>query len=341
MAVPAGSLRNLSTHPELIDPFNGMRDLQGRVIRSVGEARERFAEDPLRLLRAVRFAAQLGFHIEETTEAAIRDSANALGTISAERIANEFTKILVSPHPAHGTRVAVDLGLMPYIVPELLVMLRMQSGRGHKDVFTHTLLVVEQIPAETLLRWTALLHDIAKPRTIGYEGGEVHFWGHERVGESMSREILKRLKLDGHLIETVGKLVRMHVRANSYEDDWTDSALRRLIREAGDDFGALLHLCRADVTSSRSARVEAAQARADRLEARVTELLAREDVAKLDSPLDGNELMAMFSRPPGRWIADVKGYLLDLVLEGELAPDDKDAAAALARQFVAAKEASA
>ncbi|GIW06719.1 MAG: CCA tRNA nucleotidyltransferase [Dehalococcoidia bacterium] len=321
----------------IIDPFGGLADLRAALIRAVGNPAERFDEDPLRLLRAVRFAAQLGFRIERETEAAIRRSASALAEISKERISAEFTKILVAPHAAHGIRLCVDLGLMEHIVPELLEMLQMPPVKGYKDVFRHTLLVVEQIPREPLLRWSALLHDIAKPRTIGWEHGNVHFRGHERVGEEMAIEILRRLRMDAAFIQSVARIVRLHVRANSYASDWTDSALRRFIREAGDDLPALIALCRADVTSARPARVEAAQARAAELEARVAELLAREDVARLDSPLDGNELMALFGRGPGRWIGEVKSYLLEQVLDGALAPDDKARAAELAEAFLSAR----
>lgn len=320
---------------ELIDPFGGQADLRNRLIRAVGAPVERFDEDPLRLLRAIRFAAQLGFHIDAATRDAIRTSAPMLADISKERIAAEFTKLLVSPHPVHGIRLAIDLGLMPNIVPELLEMQRMPPARGHKDVFSHTMMVVERIPADPLLRWAALLHDIAKPRTYGVENGEVHFRGHERVGEHMAIEILRRLRLDAGFIAAIGKIVRMHIRANAYDSTWTDSALRRMIREAGPELKPLIALCRADVTSQRPARVEAAQARASELEARAEALIAREDVERLDSPLDGNALMQIFDRPPGRWIGEVKSYLLNLVLDGDLAPDDTETAEQLARLYIA------
>jgi poly(A) polymerase len=339
--INALACRGVPTSPEqIIDPFGGLADLQAQLIRAVGDPAERFAEDPLRLLRAVRFAAELGFRIEPRTAAAIRRAAPALVEIAKERIGTEFTKLLVAPHAAHGIRLCVELGLMAAIVPELLEMLQMPPLKGYKDVFRHTLLVVERIGREPLLRWAALLHDIAKPRTIGWEHGQVHFRGHERVGEQMAREILRRLHFESHFIDAVALIVRLHVRANSYAPDWTDSALRRFVREAGPVLPALLALCRADVTSARPSRVEAAQTRAAELEARIQDLLAREDVAKLDSPLDGHELMALFGRGPGRWIGEVKRYLLELVLDGELAPDDKERAAELARVFLAEREAS-
>jgi poly(A) polymerase len=334
--INAMACRGLPNDPAaIVDPYGGLRDLRAAIIRAVGTPAERFEEDPLRLLRAVRLAAELGFRIEPETLAAIRRSAPALADISKERVGVEFTKLLVAPHPAHGIRLCVDLGLMENIVPELLEMLQMPAIKGYKDVYRHTLAVVEHIPRDPMLRWAALLHDIAKPRTIGWEHGAVHFRGHERVGEEMAIQILRRLRMDADFVAAVARVVRLHVRANSYASDWTDSALRRFLREAGEALPALIALCRADVTSARPARVAAAQARAAELEARAAELMAREDVARLDSPLDGNELMAIFHRGPGRWIGEVKSYLLELVLDGTLAPDDKERAEELARAFLA------
>jgi poly(A) polymerase len=321
---------------ELHDPFGGMVDLRRRLIRAVGDPNERFREDPLRLLRAVRLAAQLGFEIESETRKAIAANAGALERISRERIADELNKILLSPRPAAGLRLATDLGLMAYAIPEILPMRgTSQRPMHHKDVFEHTLGVVQNVPPRLALRWAALLHDIGKPATKSVQEGAVHFFGHEEVGERMARRILQRLHFDHKLIERVCKLVRMHLRINAYDPSWTDSAVRRLIREVGDELDDLIALSRADVTSYRTERVRAAAQRADAFEQRCRELLAREDVAKLHSPLDGNELMALFSRPPGPWIRPVKDYLLGLVLEGTLGQDDKEQAIELAKQFMA------
>ncbi|MDQ3703209.1 MAG: CCA tRNA nucleotidyltransferase [Chloroflexota bacterium] len=320
----------------LYDPFNGAGDIGQRLIRAVGDAPARFRDDPLRLLRAVRFAAQLGFTIDPETLAAMRATAPELERISKERIQEELTRILVSPRPAMGLRLATELGLIGYAIPEVLPMRGVsQRPLHHKDVFEHTMGVVENIPADTLLRWAALLHDIGKPRTKSVQEGEVHFFGHEDVGERMARVILRRLHLDSQFIERVAKLVRMHLRVNSYDSTWTDSAVRRLMREAGDELEPLIHLSRADVTSYRQDRVRAATMRADEFARRCQELLAQEDVAKLHSPLDGNELMTLLNRPPGPWIKPIKEYLLDLVLDGELDQDNKDRATELAREFIA------
>ncbi len=323
---------------ELIDPYGGLSDLQAKLIRAVGAPEERFAEDPLRLLRAVRFAAELGFAIEAQTQAAIRVCAEKLRIISKERIRDEMNRILLSDRPALGIRLLCQLALMEYIIPEMLAIhgLREHQGR-HKDVFEHTLAVVQRVPPVLHLRWAALLHDIAKPATISITDGEVHFLGHENLGADMSRRILSRLRLDRNTIEVVSKLVRMHLRINLYDSGWTDGAVRRLAREAGDLFDDLFVLSRADVTSQRAQRIAQAARAADELQARYQALQAEADLAKITSPLDGNELMALFGRPPGKWIGEVKDYLLSLVLEGNLEQDDKERAVELAREFIAAR----
>lgn len=320
----------------LVDPFGGRDDLKARQIRAVGVAEDRFAEDPLRLMRAVRLAAQLAFEIEPETKRALAACAESLGTISRERIAQELAKLLTSRLAGLGIRLLTDLGLMRQIVPEVLEMRGMAQDASyhHKDVFEHTLQVVDQAPRRLVVRWAALLHDIAKPRTRTIEDGVVHFYGHDYLGEKMARKILKGLKLDRDTIDKVGKLVAMHQRANSYEDDWTDGAVRRFIREAGDILEDLLDLSAADVTSRRQERRRQADARVSALRERIEQILAEEEVEKLASPLDGNELMALFDRPPGPWIKPVKDRLLAAVLDGELAPDDKEGATRMARELL-------
>lgn len=319
----------------VVDPFGGERDLRQRVIRAVGDPAERFEEDPLRMLRAVRFAVQLDFRIDPATAEAIRRQSASLAHISRERVAQEMNRLLVEPKVARGIRLLCDLGLMAHIVPEVLEMRGMrQDSYHHKDVFEHTLQVLSNVPPVLHLRWAALLHDIAKPRTISVDNGEVHFFGHERVGEQMARRILSQLRYDRDMIERTARLVAMHLRPNAYEPDWTDGAVRRFMREAGDELADLLALSRADVTSRRPEKRLAAARRVDELQARIDALRAQEDVAKLHSPLDGNELMEMFGRGPGPWIRVVKDHLLSLVLDGELSPDDKERAREIARRLV-------
>lgn len=320
---------------QLIDPFGGLRDLKAGLIRAVGDPFQRFDEDPLRLLRAVRFAAQLNFTIERRTAEAITACKDRLRTVSQERIADEMNKMLLSPHPALGVKLMVKLSLAEVVLPELMPMVGLDQGdHQHKDVLEHTLGVLENTPPDLELRWTALLHDIGKPATKTVRDGKIHFYGHEIVGADMARDILTRLKMDNRTINKVTKLVRMHMRCNLYEPDWTDGAVRRLIREAGDEFDELLALSRADITSHRPQRIEAALSRVDEIEERAERLIEQENVRQLASPLDGHELMAIFGRPPGPWIREVKEFLLAKVLDGELAPDDKAKAEELAREFL-------
>jgi poly(A) polymerase len=322
---------------EIIDPYGGRADLEAKLIRAVGnDPARRFDEDPLRMLRAARFAAQFHFRLEDATARAIERQAATLQKISHERIRDEFTKLLVTPHPALGLRLLVDLGLMPYIVPEVLHLRGVSQAPAHsKDVYEHVLRVVERTPARAAVRWAGLLHDIAKPRTRSVEDGKVHFFGHEDVGAGMTRDILKRLKFDRAFIDHVSRLVRMHMRANAYTRDWTDGAVRRLMLEAGDTLNDLLDLSRADITSYRPEKVSRAVARINELEARCRWLREEAERVPLKSPLDGNDLMELFGRGPGPWLRPVKDYLLGLVIDGRLAPDDRATAEREARAFLA------
>ena len=321
---------------EIFDPYGGREDLERKVIRAVGgDPERRFDEDPLRMLRAVRFAAQFDFRIEDATASAMRIQSTTLQKISRERIRDEFTRLLVTPKPALGLRLVVDSGLMPYIVPEVLELRGVSQAPGHsKDVYDHVLRVVERTPPRPAARWAGLLHDIAKPRTRSLTEGKVHFFGHEDVGAGMARDILKRLKFDRPFVDYVSRLVRMHMRANAYLADWTDGAVRRLMLEAGDALPDLLDLSRADITSYRPEKVSRAVARVNELEARCKWLREEAERVPLKSPLDGNDLMRIFDREPGPWLRPVKDYLLELVIDGKLAPDDRDSAEVLAREFL-------
>jgi poly(A) polymerase len=208
-------------------------------------------------------------------------------------------------------------------------------------VYEHVLRVVERTPPRAATRWAGLLHDIAKPRTRTVEDGHVHFYGHEDVGAGMAKDILRRLKFDNPFIKFVSRLVRMHMRANAYAPDWTDGAVRRLMLEAGDALPALLDLSRADITSYRPDKVSRAVARVNELEARCQWLREEAERVPLKSPLDGNDLMEIFGRGPGAWLRPVKDYLLGLVIDGKLAPDDRVTAEAEARAFLERTEAGA
>jgi poly(A) polymerase len=321
------------------DPFGGRDDLTRGVIRAVGSPAERFEEDPLRLLRAVRFASRLGFEIDPATARAICATAQSLSTISRERVRDELDKLLLGPAPARGIFLLCELGLADFSLPDVPPLRGMQQelGQGrHKDVFSHTLQVLDRTPPRLALRWAALLHDIAKPATKRVEGGKVTFHGHDHKGERMARRILSELNQPGELVDRVGRLVGLHLRANAYAGAWTDSAVRRFVREVGDGLSLvqeLLLLSRADVTTGRIERRMAIAGSVAELERRILELQAQEDIARLDSPLDGTELMQLFGRGPGRWIKPIKDHLREMVLDGELTMDDKAAAIPIARRL--------
>lgn len=325
---------------ELIDPFHGQADLHMGVLRAVGNPDARFQEDPLRLLRAARFVAQLGFRIDPATEAAMVRQAPSLGRISRERILGELTKLLCGKYVDHGLQALHDTGLLPVAMPELIPLdesAKFTPGaHREKDLWEHTKRVVARTPPRPVVRWAALLHDAAKPLTRSVDAkGEVHFFGHEWVGADLAAKLLRRLNADKATERSVRKLVALHLRPGSYEPDWTDSAVRRLALEADGVLHDLLDLAAADVTSARAHRQRAAASRVAGLRAHIERLEAEQALAALQSPLDGNELMNMFDRPPGRWIAEVKNHLRELVIDGELAPDDTETAALIARDLVA------
>ncbi len=322
----------------IIDLFDGRYDLEEHVIRAVGdEPDKRFQEDPLRLLRAVRFAAQLDFTIEPVTRQAIVRQASTLQKISRERIRDEMNKLLLAPYPAKGLDLLVELGLMEWIIPEILelrgVSQRSKAVVATKDVYGHVLRVVEQSSPRLITRWGALLHDIAKPRTKSVEDNKVHFFGHEDLGAYMARDILKRLHFDRDFIQSVSQIVKLHMRANAYEADWTDGAVRRLMLESGDTLDDLLDLSRADITSYRLDKISKAAARVTELAERCHLLQEEAQRVPLKSPLDGKELMELFQRGPGPWLRPIKDHLLELVIDGALAPGDKEAATRIAREM--------
>ncbi len=325
----------------IIDLFGGRRDLDAHILRAVGEEPDkRFDEDPLRLLRAVRFAAQLDFSIEPETQRSIVRQASKLQKISRERIRDEMNKLLLSDHPDKGLNLLVELGLMEWIVPEVLELRGVSQqptiarAPHTKDVYAHVLRVVERSAPRLTTRWSGLLHDIAKPRTRTVKDNEVHFFGHEDIGAYMARDILKRLHFDHNFIDSVSLLVRLHMRANAYSSEWTDGAVRRLLLESGANFTDLLELSRADITSYRTDKVNRAEARVSELAERAQKL--REDAQRepLKSPLDGNELMEMFHLGPGPWLRPIKEHLLSLVIDGVLFPGDKAGAAKIARELL-------
>lgn len=326
---------------QVVDPFYGQADLAMGLLRAVGDPDERFAEDPLRLLRVARFVSQLGFAVESGTRAAMGRQAKTLETISRERVLAELNKLLCGDYADHALDVLLETGLFTIAMPELLPLEGAASSHPgvhrEKDLWEHTKRVVMQAPARPTVRWAALLHDAAKPLTRSVDHrGEVHFFGHERVGADLASKLLRRLKADKRTQHDVRRLVELHLRPASYDPEtWTDSAVRRLALEAGAVLHDLLDLAAADVTSGRAHKQREAAERVQGLKDHLARLEAEQALEELQSPLDGNELMAMFDRPPGRWIAEIKDHLRELVIDGELASDDKERAAGIAREMMA------
>ncbi len=364
---------------EILDPFGGRDDLGPGIVRAVGEPRDRMRDDPLRMLRAVRFETTLSrserpFAMTPDLESAIKENAGWLSSISAERIREEFEKILVSENVARGIRALIRLGLMRYIVPEFLetVDVSQEKEFHHKDVFEHTLIVVSNVEADPILRKAAFFHDIGKPRTLVYEhrctycgakstqktsgegecpecGGrtlpkKIHFYGHENVGAKIARKAMGRLVYPKNDIDAVSHLVAHHMRPMGYavgRDPWSDSAVRRFVRDTylsrGDkelaNVDTLLKLARADITGSAPRNRRIAEESWRSLKGRVDEVRAEDEIEQLESPIDGNEIMAHFDRGPGRWIKGVKDYLESEVIEGRLSQDDKETAYKLAEDY--------
>jgi poly(A) polymerase len=328
----------------VVDPWGGEADIALALVRAVGNPDERFAEDPLRLLRAARFVAQLGFRLDWATEQAMVRQAPSLARISRERILAELNRLLVGPYVDAGLDVLRRTGLLRVAVPELAPLIDEAEGDlssrlgREKDLWDHTVRVVRQAPPRLAVRWAALLHDAAKPLTRSVSlDGDVHFFGHERIGADLAARILARLNADKALRSTVRTLVELHGRPAAYDASWTDSAVRRLALDAGAAWDDLLDLAAADVTSGRERkRIEAARRVSD-LRQHFQHLDAEAALDRLESPLDGNELMQMFALPPGPWIKTVKEHLRELVIDGALAPDDREGAARIARELVTAE----
>jgi poly(A) polymerase len=301
---------------EAIDPFEGLKDLRQRVLRTPIEPDASFTDDPLRMLRAFRFASQLDFRIAERVLDAIGRLKDQILTVSAERIQEELTKLLLGEQPGYALRLAIDVGLAQRFIPELAdLKLAQDPMHRHKDVFAHTLAVVERTPPERALRLAALLHDIGKPRTrrIGPEG--VSFHHHEVVGAQMAKARLRALRYPNDVVESVGELIRLHHRFHTYSLGWSDSAVRRYVKDAGPLLPALNALVRADCTTRNPKRARELAARMDELEERIAQLAAKEELAKLRPELDGHQIMAFLGVPPGPVVGEALAFLLEIRLD--------------------------
>lgn len=320
---------------KILDPYNGSSDAEQKLIRAVGRATERFSEDPLRMLRAIRFMVSLEFIIDYVTLAAIKTEKERFAILSAERIAQEMNKILLAAEPSIAIQALTETGLINYILPELLTSVDLEFEPGqHKDIYSHILQVLDQTPPKLELRWCALLHDIAKPETRQKIGGEYHFLGHEVIGARVAKTVLRRLKYPNEFVDYVAKLVYLHQRIPNDDGLWTDGAVRRFVRDAGDCLDDLFTFAEADNTGKNAAKLAKYARQRQVLQERIVKLNAEAEIAKIRPPLDGEELMAMFHRPAGPWIKPIKERLLGMVLDGELKQEDKAAAEKIARQMI-------
>jgi poly(A) polymerase len=322
---------------ELADPFGGLRDLRDKVLRTPGKPEDSFADDPLRILRAARFAAQLGFSVRPEVRAAMGALAGRLAVVSAERIATELTKLMRAPSadgPGSGISLLVDTGVAALILPEVpKLRLEVDEHFRHKDVYQHTLSVLRRaivlepeygLDRDLVIRLAALLHDIGKPKTRRLlPDGRVAFHHHEVVGAAMARDRLTALRFPSSVVADVSALVGLHLRFHGYaEGEWTDSAVRRYVRDAGPLLTRLHVLTRADCTTRNAKKAQRLARAYDNLERRIGVLAEREELDKIRPDLDGNEIMEILGIPPGPAVGQARRYLLELRMEH--GPLDRD-----------------
>ncbi len=313
---------------KIIDVYNGREDLKSGIIRTPLDPNKTFSDDPLRMMRAIRFATRLNFKIDSATFSAIQKNASRLKIVSQERIQDEFNKIIMTKKPSLGIEMLDESNLLKEFLPEfsLLKGVDQKNQFHHKDVFYHTLEVIDNLAdkkAKLDIMLSGLLHDIAKPNTKRFvEDTGWTFHGHEVIGEKMTQLILKRLKYPNDTIQVVKKLVRLHLRPMSLiDEEVTDSAIRRLLFLSGEDFEDLMTLCRADITSKNPKRVKKYLANYDHLLKKVEKVEERDRMRNFQPPLSGNEIMQVFNCPPGPLVGRVKKFVLEAVLDGNVAND--------------------
>ena len=312
--------------PQFIDPFGGLVDLAKKTLRTPGKPEDSFSDDPLRMLRAARFASQLNFEISPDVLAAMKAMTDRLAIISAERIRDEMTKLLMSHNPRIGITILVDTGLATTFIPEIpQLRLEVDEHHHHKDVYEHSITVLEQAIAledrlggpNLIIRLAALLHDIGKPKTRALiPGGGVSFHHHEVVGARLAKSRLKALRYSGEIIDDVETLIALHLRFHGYGDgEWTDSAVRRYVRDAGPLLDHLHVLTRADCTTRNARKAARLAATYDGLEDRIAVLMEEEELSKIRPDLDGGEVMQLLNLKPGAAVGKALDYLLELRMD--------------------------
>lgn len=323
---------NKNNWGELVDPFGGVADIKKKVLRTPLAPAITFSDDPLRMLRAIRFAAQLNFDIEASTFEALTTNAARLKIISGERIIDEVNKIILTDKPSYGFKLLFHSGLLKEFFPEMVALQGVENidNKGHKDNFYHTLQVLDNVASisnDLWLRWAAILHDIAKPVTKKFD--KDHGWtfhGHEEKGARMVPKIFRRLKLPlDDRMDFVQKLVRLHLRPIALAKSVTDAAIRRLLFEAGEHTDALMKLCRADITSKNGEKVAKYLKNFDLVETRMVAVEEKDKVRNFQPPIKGDEIIKLFNIPPGPIVGEIKEQIKDAILDGEIENDREQA----------------
>jgi len=314
------------------DPFRGIKDLSLGELKTPRDPALAFSEDPLRMLRACRFISRYEFSIDSKLFKAIEQESERLEIVSAERVRDELSKMLLGRKPSLGLRVFVESGLSNYVIPEINELkMEKDPDHQHKDIYEHTLVVIDTVSPELPLRLAALFHDIAKPRTKGIDGGKVHFRHHEVVGGKMTRKIMEKLRYDKALIKKVVRLVELHLRPHTFKMGWTDSAVRRYIVDAAVEIQELNELVRSDVTTKNIKKREEIYGYLDNLQERIEEVSEKEEIKKMRPPISGDEVMKDLAIDPGPLVGKIMKALYEQRINEGLV--SKEEALCLAREI--------